>query len=858
MELLIILSLILLAVVGFFIFKKMKSSFSGSTTSKDLEILEVQVHKSEEEHYDVQTAALAAEHMFASLHGLLRVDAVAQEQVSFEFVAVDGGIRFYVAVPPNISKFVESQIYAQYPTAHISKVEDYAPSKFKDGDGEFEVATLTLKKANFFPIKTFRDFERDSLSSVTSALSEATSDENLWFQVVIKPIADVWQGEGFEYVQQVREGTTGSGTFMGDLPGEIIKEFSQIVSTFFKALVGRAEEPVKPGGLKVERKFLNSNEEVQVEAIEEKLSRMGFEVNIRLLSRAQTYDRADRLLRSLIASLQQFSTVQLNSIEYEQHPNSENKYNEYKTRSINSNNTFVLNIAELASIYHLPSEKVETPGVLWVGSKKAEPPANLPTTNCNYIGEVLFRDKKMRFGISNEGEDRVRHMYLIGKTGTGKSTFFKNMIVQDILAGHGVGVVDPHGDLIEDILDYIPENRLKDVVMVDPSDTERPVGINVLEIDDQSQKNLMASALVSSMAKQFDYSWGPRLEYLLNYSVLTLLEVPGTSILGITRLLNDMNYQKYILHQIKDPVVLDFWEEEYKAMRGNQRLITEAVAPIQNKINRFLSSTTIRNILGQRKSTIDFWEIMNSGKILLLNLSKGKIGEDNANLLGALLVSRINFMAMQRIKIDPQQRKPFYLYVDEFQNFAGGNFESILSESRKYKLGLHLTHQFTSQLPEELLSAVFGNVGTVAAFSVGAQDAKILETEFSPYFDENDLISLRKFQIYIKLMIDGQTSKPFSATVPRPWIAEESLITKTGNRQKALDFSRLTYGADRQYVEDKIRKWVEFKFDKGVAVAQEYNSANAGNVGERVEEVANPISEPQPEVQNPEGSIDLN
>jgi len=384
-----------------------------------------------------------------------------------------------------------------------------------------------------------------------------------------------------------------------------------------------------------------------------------------------------------------------------------------------------------------------------------------------------------------------------------------------------VGVVDPHGDLIEDILEHIPDDRIDDVVLVDPSDVERPVGLNILELDDPEQKNLMASALVSSMKQHF-WSWGPRLEYLLNYSVLTLLEVPGTSMLGITRLLSDMNYQKYILQQVSDPVVLDFWDEEYKAMRGNQRLITEAVAPIQNKINRFLASSTIRNILGQKKSTVDIWDIMNNEKILLLNLSKGKIGDDNANLLGALLVSRIQFMAMQRIKIPSQERKPFYLYVDEFQNFAGGNFESILSESRKYKLGLHLTHQFTSQLPEELMSAIFGNVGTMAAFSVGAQDAKTLETEFAPYFDENDLISLRKFQIYIKLMIDGQTSKPFSATVPRPWIAEEALIHKTNNKEKVVQMSRDKYGTDRSYVEDKIRKWVEFEFDKGKAVAQQY------------------------------------
>jgi hypothetical protein len=813
------LPLALFIITVFLIFKRLRKSSLLPSKTSNLEILEIRVPKGEEGRFELQTAALAAEHMFASLHGLLKDDPKSQEQISFEFVSVDRGIRFYATTPAHIAKFVESQIYAQYPTAHISKVEDYVPDKFREG--EYKVATLSFKKPEYYPIKTFGDFEIDSLSAITSAMSEVDFDESLWFQLVIRPIADVWQEPGYKYVEMVREGTGGPPSLISEIPSGVFKEVGKIVSNVFSGLLGKVEE-VDPYASRPEpKKFLNASEEVEVTAIEEKLSKMGFEVNIRLLSLAADKDRAEGLLRSLVASMKQFSTVQLNAFSYASTTNNPASFEDFKDRVINPSSTFVLNIEELASMYHLPSSKVKTPGVSRVEATKAEPPANLPTEDCNYIAETLFRDRKVSFGISNEGEDRVRHMYLIGKTGTGKSTFFKNMIVQDIEAGFGVGVVDPHGELIEDILEYIPENRINDVVIVDPSDQERPVGINVLEMDDPSQKNLMASALVSSMKQHF-WSWGPRLEYLLNYSVLTLLEVPGTTMLGITRLLTDMNYQKFILHQIKDPVVLDFWNEEYKAMRGNQRLITEAVAPIQNKINRFLSSTTIRNILGQKNSTVDIWDVLNNKKILLLNLSKGRIGEDNANLLGALLVSRIQFMAMQRIKIPPKERNPFYLYVDEFQNFAGGNFESILSESRKYKLGLHLTHQFTSQLPEDLLSAIFGNVGTIASFSVGAQDAKLLETEFAPYFDENDLISLRKFQIYLKLMVDGQTSKPFSATVPRPWIPEETMIYKTKNKEATVKQSREKYGTDREYVEEKIRRWVEFDFDRGKAIAQGY------------------------------------
>jgi hypothetical protein len=309
--------------------------------------------------------------------------------------------------------------------------------------------------------------------------------------------------------------------------------------------------------------------------------------------------------------------------------------------------------------------------------------------------------------------------------------------------------------------------------------------------------------------------------------------------LGITRLLEDANYQKFILHFVKDPVVRRFWEKEYKDMKGNQRLVTEAVAPIQNKVNRFLASSTIRNILGQKRSTIDIWDAMNNGKILLINLSKGKIGADNANLLGALLVSRIQFYALQRSRIPYENRRPFYLYVDEFQNFTTGSFEEILSESRKYKLGLYLTHQFTAQLPEEMLKAVYGNVGTIATFSLGAPDAQTLANEFAPYFTAEDIISLERFQMYVKLMINGMTSTPFAGKILLPWLKEEELTPLTGNREKVLHLSRQKYGTDRQYVEDKISKWVDNRFDKGMAIALEHRrrdneDKNLNNEGDNI------------------------
>lgn len=802
----------------------------------EFDVLEIKVPRGvggAEEHSELRTAPMAAEHLFASLHGLLRDDRLAQEHITFELVATDGGITFYTVAPSNVSKFVESQFYAQYPTAHIRKTDDYIPDKFKDG--EYKIASLSLNKASYFPLKTFLDFEIDPLSAITSAMTEARAGENLWLQILVRPIPDIWQGAGYDYIESVRGGLNLKPVLARDLPKDVAKEMGGIFDAFLGNLAGREPIVPRPGGGS-DRVILSSGQELEIKSIEQKLSKMGFEVMIRLLARAETEDRTDNLLRSLVASMRQFSTANLNSFSSTTRENDPNRFNEFRNRVFSPDKSFILNIEELGAMYHLPSGSLETPGVYWVDSKKGEPPANLPTENCTYMGTTVFRDRKIKFGIKNDGDDRLRHMYLIGKSGTGKSTLFKNMIIQDINNGFGVGVLDPHGELIDDILEYIPDNRIEDVILVDPSDTEHPVGINILELDDISQKNIMASALVSSMATQFSFSWGPRLEYLLNNAVLTLLEVPGTSMLGIVRLLNDMNYQKYILHFVKDPVISDFWEEEYKAMRGNQKLITESVSPIQNKIGRFLASTTIRNILGQRKSTIDFGEVMNSKKILLLNLSKGKIGQDNANLLGALLVSRIQFTAMQRVKIKPEERLPFYLYVDEFQNFAGGEFESILSESRKYKLGLYLTHQFTNQLPEELLAAILGNVGTIATYAIGPQDAKVLETEFAPTFDENDLISLPKFEVYMKLLVDGQTSKPFSAEILKPWIPEEAVAKKTGNKEKVIKRSQEKYGSNREKVEQKVRKWVEYSFDKGKAVAQQYRNEDAAKAGSVVSE----------------------
>ncbi|MEZ6255322.1 MAG: type IV secretion system DNA-binding domain-containing protein [Patescibacteria group bacterium] len=828
-----LLPIIFICVAVIFVIRRLREVVVFEPTHmQNIIVLEVRVPR-DDSASELRTAPLAAEHMFASLHGLLVEDSSSQDHISFEIVSDVNGIRFYIAASSNIVEFVKSQIYAQYPTSQISEIDDYTANAHLSAG--YELSDIALQKSQIFPIKTFRDFEVDPLSAITSALAQVKADEQIWFQLVIRPIADVWQPEGHDYVKATTTGVSASKKidWKTSILGLIIREIATILANFIPTLIGRpltGMPVVSSGGPSLPT--LSAGQELELKAIENKLSKMGFEVNLRVFASASDSDKAKSNIRAVGASLRQFSTANLNGFTLVASANKKHSLTEYTSRTYDVEKGFVLSIEELASIFHLPTSSVETPNIDWVNAKNSEPPPNLPTSDCTYIGYTLFRDKKVKFGIKN-GDDRLRHMYLIGKSGTGKSSMFKTMITQDIQNGFGVGVLDPHGELIEDVLSYIPDHRIKDVILIDPSDFERPVGINLLELEDPSQRNLMASALVSAIKVHFDYSWGPRLEYLLNYAILTLLEVPGTTMLGITRLLTDPNYQNYIVHQIKDPVVREFWEKEYKTLRGNQKFISEAIAPIQNKVNRFLASTTIRNILVQKNSTIDIWDAMNSGKILLMNLSKGKVGEDNANLLGALLVSRIQFMALQRAKIsNPADRRPFYLYVDEFQNFATGSFESILSESRKYKLGLYLTHQYTSQLPPELLSAVFGNVGTIASFSVGASDGRELETEFTPHFTAADLISLDRFQIYIKLMVDGMTSVPFSGRILLPWKDDEAPARKYAqNRELAIEYSRRMYGRDYKDIEEIISRWVARPFDKGMAIANEIKSKKSSSSG---------------------------
>ncbi|MFA6909151.1 MAG: type IV secretion system DNA-binding domain-containing protein [Patescibacteria group bacterium] len=422
---------------------------------------------------------------------------------------------------------------------------------------------------------------------------------------------------------------------------------------------------------------------------------------------------------------------------------------------------------------------------------------NPDTKEITIFAKTNFRNQERRFGIKLD--DRRRHMYLIGKTGMGKTTVLENMIIEDIRAGRGLAVVDPHGDLVEKVINYVPSYRINDVVYFNPADVDYPIGFNVLESIDPAQRHLVASGLMAVFTKIWEGVWSARMEYILNNSILALLEFPGSTMLGITRLLVDKRYRQKVIEKITDPIVKAFWVDEYAAY--NDKFRNEAIAPIQNKVGQFLSSALIRNIVGQPTSTINLRQLMDEEKIVMLNLAKGRIGEDSSSLLGAMMITRLQLAAMSRVDIPEPERKDFFLYVDEFQNFATESFANILSEARKYRLDLILAHQYIEQLSEEVRAAVFGNVGTIMCFRIGAADSEFLAKEFFPTFLEEDLVNLTKFSVYMKLMIDGVASEPFSANTLPP------LSGETNNKDKVIRVSRERYSEPRSVVEEKILRW---------------------------------------------------
>ncbi|KKU11709.1 MAG: hypothetical protein UX16_C0007G0009 [Parcubacteria group bacterium GW2011_GWB1_45_7] len=443
------------------------------------------------------------------------------------------------------------------------------------------------------------------------------------------------------------------------------------------------------------------------------------------------------------------------------------------------------------------------------------------------LGKCTFRNQNVQFGIKTD--DRRRHIYVVGKTGTGKTTLLENMVIDDIRAGKGVGLVDPHGDLAKDIINYIPEERIDDVIYFDPSDTSHPIAFNPLEKVRDEHRHLIASSIMAVFEKIWPDVWSARMQYILNNSLLALLEFPNATLLGIMRLLSDKKFRKEVVSNLTDPVVKSFWINEFG--QYSDRLAVEAVAAIQNKVGQFVANPLIRNIMGQPHSTINLRNAIDEGKIIIANLSKGQIGEDNSALLGAMLITRIQMAAMSRVDIPEEERRDFYLYIDEFQNFSTESFSNILSEARKYRLSLTLAHQYIAQLIDEnnttVRDAIFGNVGTMVLFRIGPKDAEFLEPEFAPRFMEGDLVNLPKYNAYVRLMIDGVPAAPFSAeTLPPHKKPTETFV------DVIIENTRRKYGTAKEKVEERIRaEWanesdivkekVERRREKGLEILEQ-------------------------------------
>ncbi len=725
---------------------------------------------------------MAAEQMFASLHGLLTIPmpglfhSVLRERVSFEIAVRHKRIGFYVWVPNYLKSYVEEQIYAQYPTVHISQIEDYAAYKPDDHFPTQLVAELKFTANNALPIKTFQNFEVDPLAAITAALAKFGDDEEAWLQLLVKPAAGRWHKRSEQYVSGIKAGGTSTQGLMSAL--------------------------WKPPETKAESVKLSDGATTRASAAEDKAQKLAFETQLRIVYRGNANKQQAQLqMQSIIATYKQFNSTYLNGFQAGRVVDDPFLVAHYRSRAFNRKG-FICNIEEIATLYHLPHTNVETPFILWASSQTAEPPANLPMVTpeseglISPIAATNFRGHNTMFGLPRA--DRGRHLYIIGQTGTGKSGMLELLTISDIYSPYGFAVIDPHGDYAQAVLKRIPAERAADVVYFNPADTDYPMGFNPLEVYDPKLKTHTCSELIGVIKRMFEASWGPRLEYILRYSILALLDYPDATMLDITRILTEKHFRTQVMQHVVDPVVRNFWQIEFASW--NDKFMAEAVAPILNKVGAFTANPLVRNIIGQPKSSFNVRQIMDERKILIVNLSRGLVGEDNAALLGALLVTKVQMAAMSRADVTADQRMPFYLYVDEFQNFATDSFATILSEARKYGLNLTVANQYTAQMMQEVKDAVFGNVGSIIAFRTSADDARSMLKYFEPKFDEHGLVHMHNRHFAISMTIEGEKVPAFSAislNLP-PFTADYSA--------QIIEHSRSRYARPRAYVEQYVHE----------------------------------------------------
>ncbi len=725
--------------------------------SLDFVLLEIMVPRDNEVKID------AAEQMFSALHsvykggGLLSFLSPPQEHFSFEIVALPESIRFYVSCSSRLKDFIEKQIYGTYPGAEVREVDEY---NIFSQSGKVAFKALTLKKESFYPIKVYKDLPTDPLSSITSALAKMLPGEGAVIQFLVVPAGNNWRVAGKKFVARAREAETSP------------------------------------------EKARYKSDPRTIEAVENKCSKVGFETVVRIVVSAPTMEAAKVHLDNIVGAFAQFNS----------------DYNGFTTAKIRVKKAFmidfiyryqpmfskppVLSVEELATIFHFPNKTIETPHIVWLTAKTAPAPVQIPTSGL-YLGKSVYRGVSRDVFISED--DRRRHMYIIGKTGTGKTELLKALVMQDIRAGKGVAFIDPHGDAAEDILRMIPPERAEDVIYFDPADLERPIGMNMLEAQTEQEKHFVATYVVGLMYKLYDPHKtgiiGPRFEHAIRNAMLTIMAEPGNTFVEVMRVLTNPSFVQELLPKVTDPVVRRYWTDQIAQTTEFHK--SEVLDYIVSKFGRFVTNRLMRNIIGQSKSSFDLRRVMDERKILIVNLSKGRIGEENSNFLGLVLVPKILVAAMSRQDTPEPARVDFYLYVDEFQNFATETFADILSEARKFRLNLIVANQFIGQVEEEVKNAVFGNVGTLISFRVGVTDAAYLAHEFQPVFSESDLINVERFHAYVKTIVNNEPVTPFSLDTTRD-LSKDLKNDKIAEMIKQL--SRLRYGRDVELVEAEINR----------------------------------------------------
>lgn len=705
-------------------------------------------------------------------------------------------ILFYVAIPESAIQYVTSQIHGLWPEAQIKISEEYT---IFHPQGSARGAYLKQKHSMVLPIRTYEEAQIDTFASIVSNFAKLELvGEGMAMQILVKPASDTTRESMTKAIYRLKKGAK---------LADIIKEpFLQAPEGLAK--MGKIIDAVSGPATKQELpKEPTIVDEEAVKALTQKLAKPNFEVNVRLVAGAVSDFQAENLLEGLANSFQQFTAPIRNDFRIVKPRNLKNFTFKYIMREFDPAQSMILNADEIASIFHLPTATTSVPKIKWLKAKESTPPTTLATSGV-LVGESFFRSEKRPVYINEE--DRRRHVYVIGQTGTGKSTLLTNMVIDDITKGKGVAIVDPHGDLVETILGLVPRERAEDVIVFEPGYREHPLGMNMLEYDvnKPEEKTFIVNELFNILDKLYDMKTvgGPMFEQYTKNAILLLMEdaqnEPAT-LMEIPRVFTDAAYRARKLQRISNPIVIDFWEKEATKATGEHSL--QNMAPyITSKFNNFIANDYVRPIVGQFKSAFNFREVMDQGKILLVNLSKGKIGDINANLLGMVITGKILMAALSRVDMAESARRDFNLYIDEFQNFTTDSIAIILSEARKYKLSLTIAHQFIGQLTEKIRDAVFGNVGSIISFRIGADDAEFLIKQFEPVFGKNDLINIDNFNAYVKILINGQTSQPFNIKTLKP--AKPSL--ESGQDLKQL--SALKYGRDRKEVEleilDRLRK----------------------------------------------------